>query len=197
MDARQVIMDAFCSCLMEKPLEAISVAEICARAEVSKKTYYNHFQSKQDIVSAVIDRDFFLPQRQMRRSLFPAQLKDNALMLVGLTYETLLQKRDFYQMLIRNIGKAAFMGIFSELSQEMNTEVYAANRELNEAEATELEYFCMFLATTSAQSLMWWMDRGFKPSAQEVAKLYYDWSFARVESSDTPYPEMCAATARK
>ena len=85
MDAREAIMDAFCTCLATKSLEAISVAEICAAAGVSKKTYYNHFQSKQDIVSAVIDRDFFLPQRQMRKSLFPAQLQGNPLLLVGLT----------------------------------------------------------------------------------------------------------------
>ena len=197
MEAREAIMDAFCTCLAARPLEAISVAEICAAAGVSKKTYYNHFQSKQDIVSAVIDRDFFLPQRQMRKSLFPKQLQENPILLVGLTYETLYQKREFYQTLIANIGKASFMGTFAELSREMNEEIYAANRELSVDEATELEYFCMFLATTSAQSLMWWMERGFTPTSEKMAILFYEWSFARLENGDTPYPEMCAATARK
>ncbi|MBR3258104.1 MAG: TetR/AcrR family transcriptional regulator [Eggerthellaceae bacterium] len=197
MDARDAIMEAFCTCLMGKPLESISVAEICTAAGVSKKTYYNHFQSKQDIVSAVIDRDFFLPLRQMRKSLFPSQLQSNPVLLVGLTYETLYQKRDFYQTLIANIGKAAFMSTFSELSREMNVEIYQPDRELSEAETTELDYFCMFLATTSAQSMMWWLERDFDPSVEEVAKLYYRWSFALLQDPDNPYARMCASTARK
>lgn len=179
-----------------KPLDAISVADICSTAGVSKKTFYNHFQSKQDIVTAVLERDFFLPQRRIRKSLFPEQLKESSDMLVQLTYDTFFKKRDFYLMLIEGIGKSAFFDLFAKLSQELNSEVYAPTSQMNDLSRAELDYMCMFLATTSARSLQWWMERGFSPSPHEVAKLYRRWGLYRIQSEENPYVEMCDSTAR-
>ena len=45
--------------------------------------------------------------------------------------------------------------------------------------------------------MMWWLERDFDPSVEEVAKLFYRWSFALLQDPDNPYARMCATTARK
>ena len=197
METRDAIMEAFCSCLMGKRYDTISVGDICAEANISKKTYYNYFQTKMDIVSAVIDRDFYLPQRQMRKSLYPEQLRSNTLMLLELTFKTLYRRRDFYLKLIGDIGKNTFLDIFTELSREMNSEIYIPLNDLSPDEQAELDYACMFLAATSANSLLWWIERDFSPSPEKAAGLYLRWGFGYLNSVDTPFHEMVASTARR
>lgn len=196
MGAREDILEAFCARVVTRPAEAVSVAELCSAANVSKKTYYNHFQSRQDMLAAVLERDFFDPMRQLRASLFPNQLDSSVAMLLQLTYETFLQKKSLYLALIKNVGEAAFFDTFSRLSCALNREIYAPLQALAPEEVVELDYLCMFLATTSASSLRWWMARGFHPSPQEVASLYHRYCFARIDSQETPFPEMCRSTAR-
>lgn len=196
MDAQTAIIEAFHICFESKPLETISVAEICAAAHVSKKTFYNHFPTKQSIVSAVIERDFFAPQREMRKALFASQLRSGAPIMLGLTFETMLRKRAFYEKLVREITPETFVGIFSRQSEQLNREAYLPTKPLSDEEQADLDYMCMFLATISGQTLMWWLKRGFDLPPERVAALYQQWAFGHIHSQDTPYPEMCDASAR-
>lgn len=196
MDAQTAIIEAFHTCFANKPMEAISVAEICAAAHVSKKTFYNHFPTKQSILSAIIERDFFTPQREMRKALFASQLRSSAPIMLGLTFETMLRKRDFYEKLVREISPEVFVGMFSRQSERLNREAYLPTKPLSDSEQAELDYMCMFLATASAQTLTWWLNRGFDLPPEKVAALYQQWAFGHIQSQDTPYPEMCDSSAR-
>lgn len=196
MDAQTAIIEAFQACFEDKPLETISVAEICSAAHVSKKTFYNHFPTKQSLVSAIIERDFFAPQREMRKALFASQLRSGASILLQLTFETMLRKRGFYEKLVREITPEVFAGMFSAQSEQLNREAYLPTKPLSDEEQAELNYMCMFLATASAQSLIWWLRRGFDLPPEKMASLYGRWAFGHIESQDTPYPEMCDSSAR-
>lgn len=49
-ETAEIIDDAFLSLLEEKDLEFITVKEICARAEVSRSTYYLHYDAIPDLL---------------------------------------------------------------------------------------------------------------------------------------------------
>lgn len=76
---RQQIVEAAVAEFMEKGYEAASMDRISARAEVSKRTVYNHFASKELLFEAIIERvyspdeDFaaitFDPERDLRDQL--------------------------------------------------------------------------------------------------------------------------------
>ena len=50
------ILDCFLAELQEKPYNKITIADICRKANVSRKTFYRCFHSKQACLLAVIDR---------------------------------------------------------------------------------------------------------------------------------------------
>ena len=47
--AKKLITDAFFDCLAENPYKKIKISEICRRAGVARSTFYNHYESVEDI----------------------------------------------------------------------------------------------------------------------------------------------------
>lgn len=48
--SRLALLDAFVARLDQRPIEEISVRELCAAAEVSEATFFNHFDGKAELV---------------------------------------------------------------------------------------------------------------------------------------------------
>ena len=55
---RKAISDAFLSLVRERAYEDITVTDICRRADVVRKTFYNNFRSKDDVVHHLISGFF-------------------------------------------------------------------------------------------------------------------------------------------
>ena len=56
------IVEAAAALFGERGVEATTVAEICGRADVAHQTFFNHFETKRDLVREIarIGRDFFV-----------------------------------------------------------------------------------------------------------------------------------------
>ncbi len=55
-ETRGRLLDAAMSCFGERGYDGASVADICARAQVSKGAFYHHFASKQDVFLELMQR---------------------------------------------------------------------------------------------------------------------------------------------
>ncbi len=54
MRTQKAISDAFLELIRERAYEDISVTDLCRRADVVRKTFYNNFRSKDDVVHYLI-----------------------------------------------------------------------------------------------------------------------------------------------
>lgn len=50
---KKAIRDSFLSLLQEKPLEKISVTEICQRADINRGTFYSHYSDPYDLKTSL------------------------------------------------------------------------------------------------------------------------------------------------
>lgn len=55
LEVRRRMVDAAQALFEERGVQAATVAEICERADVAHKTFFNHFPTKQDLVRAMAD----------------------------------------------------------------------------------------------------------------------------------------------
>jgi AcrR family transcriptional regulator len=55
LEVRRRMIDAAQALFEERGVQATTVAEICERADVAHKTFFNHFPAKQDLVRAMAD----------------------------------------------------------------------------------------------------------------------------------------------
>src|SRR6187455_1517615 len=53
LEVRRRMIEAAQALFEEKGVQAATVAEICERADVAHKTFFNHFPAKQDLVRAM------------------------------------------------------------------------------------------------------------------------------------------------
>lgn len=65
--------DAFCTALfqllLKKPLEKISVTELCHMADLDRTTFYRSFESKDDVLDYYLDRQMTLLAGQLLRTV--------------------------------------------------------------------------------------------------------------------------------
>ncbi|GGL49011.1 TetR/AcrR family transcriptional regulator [Planomonospora parontospora] len=69
--ARERLLDAACELMLSRGYGSIGVAEICARADVRKGSFYHFFESKQALTIAVVDAHW-----QAQRSAWTAVLRE-------------------------------------------------------------------------------------------------------------------------
>lgn len=62
---QKAIAEAFLSLIQERAYEKISVTDICRRADVVRKTFYNHFHAKDDVVYYLINNIFHEMESKM------------------------------------------------------------------------------------------------------------------------------------
>ncbi len=55
---QKAVSDAFLALIRERAYEEISVTDICRRADIVRKTFYNNFRSKDDVVHYLINDIF-------------------------------------------------------------------------------------------------------------------------------------------
>ena len=48
---RRVIRNTLFEMMSEKPLSKITISEICARAEINRKTFYRHYRTVGDVIT--------------------------------------------------------------------------------------------------------------------------------------------------
>lgn len=77
--------DAFCTALfqllMKKPLEKISVTELCHMADLDRTTFYRSFESKDDVLDYYLDRQMTLLAGQLPGVQYPGKKPDCAVPL--------------------------------------------------------------------------------------------------------------------
>lgn len=53
--SRKMMQDALLNLLKEKPYQKISITEVNQRADLSRRTFYEHFESKDDLLISLVD----------------------------------------------------------------------------------------------------------------------------------------------
>lgn len=54
--SKECIANALIELLHQKPLDLISIKELCLRAKVGRTAFYNHFKSKEDVLKYIYQK---------------------------------------------------------------------------------------------------------------------------------------------
>ena len=152
---RTHITAALLQLLQERPLEEISISELCVRAGVGRASFYRNFSSKEAVIRARIHKlfqnwantnegDVSAPLSELLRSLFACFEKH----------------RDFYALLYeRNL-------MF--LVKDAIIELYGPKLEQPKEEA----YACAYFAYALYGWIEVWFQRGMCETAEEIADMF-------------------------
>lgn len=168
-DAKMIIAGAFLTLARQKAIEKITVSEIVEAAEVSRQTFYNHFENKNALVTWVF-------KHSADKILAEFTESDGDVPFIEClqrTFELLVDYREFYKRAFRVEGRESFI---SNLTAYTSTfyENYVAERFGKEALDDELLFSIRFHSYGAAHISRDWLMSELNITSQQLAERYMD-----------------------
>ena len=150
---KTVIREAFLSLLREKPVEKITVTQLCAKADINRSTFYAHYLDVYDLKEK-LEQGFF----EEISALFQVKQWDNFMLEM---MRALQKNSDFCQSLFGKYGNREFM------YQCVNSWL-----DMSQPERKEKEHWRLLFVTSGAAAVTGsWIQGGMKESPEEISHI--------------------------
>lgn len=171
----KLITEGFLKELQRKSYDQINVRDLCRASDVSRQTFYNIFQSKEDVLRKCID-DIF----QDIMVHWTASIRPSAQQSIHLFIQTFYENQDFMNLLIRD----RLENIFSE---EFVYAISGLSKMDEHAPKAHLDYHLSFYAGGLTSVLIHWMQDEDRISSDElISLLANDFKLPYFFASDQP-----------
>ena len=149
-----------------KPLDRITVREICQEAEINRSTFYAHYQDVYDVVEKV--------ERTMSERLTQSVLEklDSAVSVSDLFEQVFAFVREyqaFYTVYLGQMHRAGVIGVAWDLLKERTTQLDYAR--LGYRSQAELEYVGIFFINGLTAMLRRWLETDCQETPQELVDI--------------------------
>ena len=168
---RRMLHQALLSLILEKGYEAISVEDICERANVGRSTFYAHFTSKDDLKRSGLEhlRRELLEQHRSASASMPAGPR-----LLGFSlpmFEHAREHMHLYKALVGSKGGAIALDTIRQTLCDFVRGELAATKG-DDASGAPRELVVQHIVGAYMAVLTWWLDGGAKLPAHRVDELF-------------------------
>lgn len=166
---RKRLQTAMIALLREKPLAKIQIKEIVHRADVSRPTFYNHFDTKEDLLFSHVDDLFEEIQHVVFARVEAHKTVDLQTLLIS-SYRQWLHHSEALQWVMQVDNKDLLIALLrthiENLVQEY--EKYVPPVELS---MIDREYLLSFISGGTYMLLKDWLNNGMQESAEIMGTL--------------------------
>ncbi len=153
--------------LDQKPLDKISIRELCDEAGVNRSTFYTHYDSINDILeetrTSIVDA--FIADQQRRKA---AGLDEDVLT----DYLELIKRhRNFYKVHMETTSPLAFTEIFSERIMKRLEAMAEAGGSVDEK---RVQYMARYYLLGIFAVIKKWVDEGCKDSVEYIHGIIHE-----------------------
>ncbi len=173
--SREAIFNAFVSLLSEKELSKITVNEIIERADVSRATFYSHFETKNYLLRELCEElfchlfDALEQPMNKHRHIFSCDAPDS----VFLHLLQHIQKNDQHiRTLLSCPNNELFLRYFkTDLQQLIRAQlpIFASEKTKELPE----DLLVRHIAAAFTESVRYWTDNGMEASAETIASYFF------------------------
>lgn len=162
-----LIRQAFTGLLQEKPVQSISVKELCARAGINRGTFYSHYTDIYDLLSQMEEE----MMRDFKTALMPLLDSDTAdltpLKITTGIFKCLKENADLCAVTLGKYGDKDFATRLITIGRERCLESYS--KYFAHATPKQIEYYYSFVSAGCIGLLEKWLADGMAASAEEIA----------------------------
>src|SRR5205807_5840432 len=166
----KLLWEALMAELSERPIEEITVSDICERAMVHRTTFYKHYEDKYALLEQGIRQmydDLLAEEEHMPPNAYSVEHPPPYFIRL---FEHAAQHQRFYKLMLCGEG----IGRFQKLVKEYIAEVVSAKvRELtptNQHFAVPLAMHVQFVAGAVLSLLAWWLENDMPLSPRSMAQ---------------------------
>ena len=163
-----LLRKAFLGLLGQKPIQSISIKELCELAGVSRGTFYAHFTDIYDLLAQIEDE----MTAEISAALEPLResaTADNPVVLGTRIFEVLKDNYDLCTVTLGDYGDKQFAMRLVNMGYEKCIDLYRGY--FQDVPAKQLDYFYAFISSGVMGLLREWLDNGMLATPQEMAHL--------------------------
>lgn len=163
LNSRAWLIEALLSLMEEKDYDKITIKDICARADLSRQTFYNFFETKNDILCFCIQQ-CYTKMMDSLKGKSPLTLSD---ITKSLSHTFQADHRLIQLMICQNLD-----GL---LEQELAVFIRIFAEQLNPATDDQMTgYGTAFLAGAITHIVVYWFKDPHPLSSEQLARLLED-----------------------
>ena len=165
---KMLIRKAFTEVLREKPVQNITVKELCQTAGINRGTFYSHYTDIYDLLQQIEDEI----TEEFQKSLQPLLEGDPSdltpLNITAGVFACIQQNADVCAIALRPDGDRRFASQLLKIGREQCMASY--RKYFSNVSAKKIAYFYAFASSGCIGLLEQWVAGGMEESAQELAK---------------------------
>lgn len=170
VNTKKRLRQTFARLMSEKPIQNITVAELCARAEINRSTFYAHYSDIYDLQQKLEQEIYGEFQATLAQvDLANSSSQDNVPLFMVTMFGFLKRNADMCAVFLGPHSDRKFVMNLLDIAKETTIEQYG--RAYKKASAHQLELFYTFIAYGCIGLLEYWMKSGFSESVEEMARL--------------------------
>lgn len=165
MESKEIFINSFLEILKENPYDVITVSEVVANTLLVRKTFYNNFSSKEDMVRYICER--------LMTEYMTMLTRESEFSLYGFSrtfFEFGRSNKEIFSLLLDNKLFHIFSEIFHKHMARINS--IMPQSLLNALSEENVTYVFTFHAAGTLAMFELWVKAGFDKSIDEMAQIY-------------------------
>lgn len=181
--SKKMIRESLYELMREKPLNKISVTEICEKADVNRSTFYSYYMDIYDLHDKIINEFFSIQDSVIKNIKLSIKEKDS---LDAFSYndfyeivhhylKTVEQNKELYKFIFNQNANNSVHAVFAKATYQVIRDVL--NPLIEDSRADELKKAFTFVTGGTTAFIMTWVgkdcDTSLEIMSEHLAKYYY------------------------
>ncbi len=164
---KRFLKESLIELMEEKPINKISVSELCDKADINRSTFYNHYSDQYDLLQQM-EEEIIDDVNAMLADCEYQKYDSKLMQILAYIFEYIRDNSRACRILLSEQGDVHFQKQILMIAHESYvTELVTRNR-LEEDTATDIY---LFIVNGSIGLIQSWLKNGMKKSAHEMAEL--------------------------
>lgn len=164
---KMLIRDAFTKLLLQKPIQSISIKELCDLAGINRGTFYTHYVDIYDLRNQMEEEMFADFQEALEPVLHAGQL--TPLKVTTGIFQCIRDNSDLCAVTLGDYGDKRFLWRLIDWGREVCMEAYT--KYFANAASEKIAAFYIFASAGCIGLLQEWFRTGLHASAEEIAEM--------------------------
>ena len=166
---KMLIRKAFTDLLKEKPIQSITIKELCEAAEINRGTFYSHYSDIYDLLDKM-EEEMLADFIKALEPLLETEKEDlTPVKITAGIFRCLKENADICIVTLGDYGDKEFALRLINLGREKCVEAYS--HYFQSTTAKQIEFFYAFVSAGCIGLLQKWLAEGMVSSPEEIAAM--------------------------
>jgi len=162
---KKVLRDSLIELLKAKPIQTITVKELCDKAQINRATFYTHYAGPGDLLEQ-IENELF---EQMSSKVIKRFTEDLLTEMTQLAFDIIADNIELCRVLFSENGNRRFLDRIMSLARETAVTFWKA--QYPQATECQIEFLFAYVVSGSVAVIEQWVRMGMKETPVELASI--------------------------